>query len=139
MLTLPQPSTPTSSGHLREDEILPASSSHHVSQSDFPPVTSPLEARAQEHSDTVDPPRARSIFNKWLQRKSTRGPTVPKPGRLFGKSREPADPRSPSDPPARIEDRHEGPSRMAAAQPTPVSSLLCSTIGCSVLTYYSSE
>ena len=140
VLMLQQPSTPTSSDHLHEDEIPTAAPSHPMPQPlDFPPETPQLEACAQEHLDTVDSPRARSIFSKLLQRKNHRGPTLHKPGQLFAKSCEYAKPQSPSDPPARIEDRHEGPSRMAAARPTPVSALPYSMIGCSVITYCSSE
>ena len=58
------------------------------------------------------------MFRKWL-----RGPTSPKPGRRFGKSREAADPRSPSHSSPRVDATDEGPSWMAAARRRPVSAL----------------
>ena len=102
-------------------------------------MTSPPEARAQENVDAVVSPRGPSIFKKWFQRKGNKGPVSHKPDRRSGKSRVPADRRSPPHPQTRVDDNHEGPSWMAAAQPTPVSAIPWLMVGCSVPTYYSSE
>ena len=112
-----------SSADVREDDIPPVGSSHAVPQSlDSPPATSPPEARAQENVDTVVSPHGRSIFKKWFQRKGKQGPASHKPDRR-SKPGKPADRRSPAHPPTRADDNHEGPSWMAAAQPTPVSAI----------------
>ena len=104
-----------SSDHPQEDETPPAGPSHPISEpSNLPPVT-PLEAH--ENPDIVELPRARSIFRKWLPNKNI---GRPKTGRLFGKSREPADARSPSHSSPRVD---KGPSWMAAARRRPVSAL----------------
>ena len=109
-----------SSDHPWDDETPPAGPSHPISEpSDLPPVTSPLEAR--ENPDTIESPRARSIFRKWLPSKNIGRPVLPKSGRLFGKSREPADARSHSPP--RVDVTDKGHSWMAAARRRPVSAL----------------
>ena len=110
-----------SSADVREDEIPPVGSSHVIPQlSDSPPATFPLEERTQENLDAVVSPR-RSIFTKWLQRMGNKGPPSQKPDRPSETSRQPAVRRSPFRSPARVDDSYAGPSRMAAAQPTPVS------------------
>ena len=83
-----------------------AGSSHAISQfSDAPP----------ENLDAVVSPYGRSIFKKWLQRKCNKDPTSHEPNQLSRQSCQPADRRSPSHSPARVDDRHEGPSRMAVS------------------------
>ena len=119
-----QPLSLASSADVQEDKIPPVGSSHLMSQSsNFPPVTSTPEGRAQENLDTVESPQGHSIFRKWLQSMTKRGPTSPKPRRLSGKSREPADPQAPSHSPARVNATNEGPSWMAAGRPKAVSAV----------------
>ena len=72
----------------------------------------------EENVDTVESSQPRSILKKWLQWKSNKDPASHKPDQVSGKSRKPPNRRSPSHSPPRV---NEGPSRMAAAQPTPVS------------------
>ena len=113
--------SPASSADPWGDEIPPVGSYHARSQStDAPPVTSLPEAHAQENIVTVESPQGRSIFKKWLQGMGVKGPASHKPDRRPGKSREPADRRFLSHSPARVD---EGPSRMAAGQPTPVNAV----------------
>ena len=128
VLTLLEPSSPDSSEHPLEDDIqaqvLPVGSSPAISRpSDAPPVTSTQEALAQENIDAMESPQGRSILKRWLQKMGNKSLPSHKPDRRSGKSRDPADHRSPSRSPPRVDDRHERPSRMAAARPTPVSPL----------------
>lgn len=92
-------------------------------QLDTPPVKSIPEARAQQNVDTVESPQRRSIFKKWFQRKGNEVLALHKLDRRSKKSREPADYRSPSHPPARAHDKHEGPSTMAESRPKIVSAV----------------
>lgn len=80
------------------------------------------EGHAEANLDTLVSPRGRSIFRKWLRWKTNKGPTPPKAGRLSEMSREPADPRSPSRSPARVDATNQS-SWMAAGRPTPVSAV----------------
>lgn len=136
-LMLLEPLSPTD---LREDEIPQAGPSHPISQSlDFPPVISTPVACGEQNLAAVEPPRGRTIFRQWLRRMGNRGPTLPQLGRLSGKSRKPADPRSPSHSSPRV-DATKGPSLMAAGRPKTVSAVpdTRSEVGGSMLTYYSS-
>ena len=117
-LTLPQSLSLASLSDSCEEEAPPLGPSHAISQSGALPVPSTLETPPE--ADTVEPPHGRSIFKKWLQGKGSKGPTSRKPDRHSGKS---CEPRSPSHSPARVDDRHEGRSRMAVGQPTPVSAV----------------
>ena len=126
MLTLLEPSSPNSSDHPLEDDIraqMPPGSSPAISlPSDAPPVIFIPEAPAQEHPATVESPQGRSIFKKWLQKMSNKSQGSHKL-RRSGKSREPVDRQSPSHSPARVDNRQEGPSRMAASRPKTVSAV----------------
>ena len=138
MLTLLESLSLSSSSNPREDEVLPVGSSHAISQSsNAQPMTSPPEARAEENVDTVESSNRRSILKKWLQRKSEKSSAPHKPDRLSGKSRKPADHPSPSHSPSRVDDRHEGPSTMAAGQRKRVS--VCPRLTMGNLTYRSEQ
>ena len=114
---------PASSVDDQEDEMPPVGTSHPTPQlPDVSPVSSTPEARVQERVDTTESPQGRSLFRKWLQRKSNGDPTSPKPRRLSGKSREAAGARSPSHLPARV-NATKGPSWMAAGKRKPVRAL----------------
>ena len=89
--------------------------------SDTPPVTSTQGAPAQENVDTVESPQGRSILKRWLQRMGNKSPSSHKPDRRSGRPREPVDRRSHSHSPPRMDNRQEGPSRMAASRPKTVS------------------
>ena len=109
MLTLLEPPSPAPSSDPREDEGPPLSEPRVISQSDALPAPFTPETHPEGNLDTVDSPRGRSIFKKWRQIMNIEDLGLRKPGRLSRKSREPA------NPPARVDDRQEGPSTMAVS------------------------
>ena len=126
MFTLLESSSPGSSVH-HEDEVPPPDASHAVPQlSDTTPVIYPPFPRAEENIDAVESSHGITKIKKWIQiriKKSNKDPTSHKPDRVTTKARRPADPRPPSQSPARVNATNEGPSRMAAGQRVPVSTL----------------
>ena len=127
MLTLLEPSSPGSSTH-REDEVSPLDASHLVARSsDSIQVIYPPLARAEEHVDIVESSRGVAKIKKWVQlrvKKSKKDPILHEPNRVPRKScRHTDDDRSPSQSAARVDATSEGPSRMAAGQRVPVSTL----------------
>ena len=118
VLTLLEPLSLASSVDAWEDEIPPV----HTQSSDAS-VTSTPDAHAEQNIGTVESPRGRSIFKRWLKRKNSKAPTSPKSGRLSRRSPEPADPQSHSRSPARVNVTNEGPSWMAAGRPKTVSAV----------------
>ena len=129
MLTLLEPPSPSSSDHSWDDKIPPVGSSRVIPQSSDPPqVISTPEARPQENVDAVESLQGRSIFKKWLQRKSDDDSTSHKPNQPFRKSHQPNERQSPSELPVRVDATYEGPSRMAVSALPP--NMVC-------LTYFS--
>lgn len=117
VLTLLEPPSPVSSADPREDKVPPLDPSRTLSQpSDATPVTSSLDAHPESS-------QRHSMFKKLLRRKSKEDPTLHKPSRRSGKSRQPADHQSPSHSPTRVDDANERPSRMAAAERNAVSAV----------------
>lgn len=121
-MTLLEPPSPTSSDFHREDldEILLVGSSHAISPpSDDLSVTSSRAPHLRErlYTITVETRLGRSIFKTWLQSKrdSDGTPYGHKPGQRSGKSRQPDDPRPPSDSSMGIDATNEGPSTMAVS------------------------
>ena len=110
MLTLLETLSLASHTDAQEDEIPQVGLSHPISQ-------------PEANLETAESPRGRSIFLKWLQKKSNGGSVLPKPDRLSGKSRQPADCPSPSDTSPRVDLTNEGPSWMAAGRCKAVSAL----------------
>ena len=123
VLTLLESSSPGSSAH-HEDEVPPLDVSHAIAQlSDVIPVIYPPSTHGEEHLDTVESSQGIAKFKRWLQMKTNKNNkdlTSHKPSQVPRKSRPPADGRSPSQSPARVDTTHEGPSRMAAGQRVPV-------------------
>lgn len=116
--------SPASSANDLEDEIPRVGPSHIISQLlDAPLVTSPPEAPAQDNHATVVSRHGHSICKQWLHRMGNLGSASHKQNQCPGKSREPADCRSPSHPPTRVDDKHEGPSWMVAGRPKIVSAV----------------
>ncbi|KAG8215442.1 WD40-repeat-containing domain protein [Butyriboletus roseoflavus] len=112
-----------SSANLREDEIPPVGSSNVIVQSSvYPPVGSPEEARRQENVESSKT----MVIKRWLQTRFRKSNKDSVSDRLSRKSREPADRRSPSHSPPKVDDRQEGPSMMA------VSAFPSRTIECAV-------
>ena len=97
------------SSYPHEDEVPPLGQSHVISQPDALRVPSTSEIRSEDNIDTVESPRGRSTLKKWRQRMGIKDLGLHKSGRLSRKSCEPV------DPPARVDDRQEGPSTMAVS------------------------
>ena len=123
VLTLPESLTPAPSSDPYEDEEPPLGQSHVTSQLDALRVPSTSQTRPEGNLETVESPWGRSIFKKWRQRMDIKDLGLHKPVRLSRKSREPANRRSPSHSPPRVDATNEGPPRMAAGRRRAVSAL----------------
>ena len=87
----------------------------------YPPSTP-----AEEQLNTVESSQGISKFKKWLQIRTTKNnknPTLHGPDLVPKKSRRPADDRSRSQSPGRVDTTNEGPSRIAAGIRVRVSTL----------------
>ena len=123
MLTLLESSSTGFSVH-HEDETPPPDASRAVPQlSHATPVVYPPLTRAEQNINAVESSHAITKIKKWVQMRTKKGtgdPTLHEPDRVTTKARRPAHPRPPLQSPVRV---NEGPSRMAAGQRVPVSTL----------------
>ena len=129
MLTSPQTSSPVSSVHVREVEVMPPGSSEVISRlpDALPTIASPPEASPEEHPGTVELSGGLPVMTRWLRtvmRRSEKSQGSHQPDRLSRKPIRPAKPRSRPNSPARGNSANKGPSRMAAAQRRLVSVLI---------------
>ena len=127
VLTLLESSSPGSSVHC-EDEVPHLDTSYGVPQSSYSmPVIYPPLTRAEEHVNIVESSHGITKIKKWIQMrtgKSKKDPSLHEPNRVPRKSRQHPDGHSPSQSRARVDTTDKGPSRMAAGQRVPASTLL---------------
>ena len=112
-----------SSSDSHEDEAPPMGQLHVISQLDALRVPSTSGTHPERNIETVKSPRGHSTFKKWVQKMGNKDLALHKSGRPSRKLREPADRRSPSNSPPRVDATNEGPSRMAAGRRKAVSAL----------------
>lgn len=121
MLTILQSLSSASSAHSHQDETLPHGEPQPLN---VLPIASPPEA---PQDDSVDTPRSLGgiqTLKRWIPtrvKKNNKGPTLDGPDGVPIQSDQAAAHQPRLQSPARVDDRQEGPSWMAAARPTPVS------------------